>query len=86
MSFSLQAFKLEAVTSRHLASPYPYRYHNFTSLNSSSTTFSFPTEAFAATDEDLYFRVVALDAEATVCNPNGLLEFYSFTTPLETGK
>lgn len=80
--FSLQAFKLEAVTSRHLTSPHPHEYLNFTSLNSSSKSFSFPIEAFAVTDEELYFRVVALNAEAAVCNPNGLHQFYSFESVL----
>lgn len=76
--FTLQAFELEAVTSRQLSAPR-------VALDSSSTTFSFLNDAFTTTQEVLYFRVLGLNAEGAICNPDFLYEFYNFTVLIRNG-
>lgn len=78
ISFTMQAFRLGAVTSRQLSSPR-------LALDSASTTFSFPTNELTTADEVIYFRVLAMNAEGAICNPNGLYEFYNFTVLIPNG-
>lgn len=68
--FTLQAFELEAVTSRQLSAPR-------VALDSTSPTFSFPTNTFTATEEVLYVRVLGVNAGGAICNLS-LYEFYDF--------
>lgn len=72
--FTLQAFDLNDVMSFHLDTPKIY-------LNSSSTTFNFPTHIF--TDEALFFRIFGNDEEGNVCSPSSMTKFYQLTMLLE---